>query len=182
MKLEWRDTQWGPEALLGDFAGDDGVRFSLMHMPTCHRRGPWRLLVEVADARREWGCFDEQDQPMRWYHSEQRAREEAQAIADVLVADHEGKTLARATVRIERGTPEWTYAWDALMAKTGDPDPSGRCPDCGEEWVYMATEVPVGSGQEAVSGSLHHVFRHRHHPKTQGRRYEFIPVREMVKR
>jgi hypothetical protein len=95
MKLEWKETSDGPEAILGDFHDDDGVRFSLLHMPTCYRRGPWRLLVEVEDRTRTWGCFDEQDQPMRWYHSELRAMEEAQAIADVLVEDHAKKTSGR---------------------------------------------------------------------------------------
>jgi hypothetical protein len=97
MKLEWKDTQWGPEAVLGDFAADDGVRLSIMHMPTCYRRGPWRLLVEIEDRNATWGCFDEQDQPMRWYHSLQRLQEEAQAIADVLMADHDRK-LERAQI------------------------------------------------------------------------------------
>lgn len=92
MKLEWHDTPYGPEATLGDFAGDDGVRFSIMHLPTCYRRGPWRLLVEVEDRNRTWGCFDDQDQPMRWYHSLGRLKEEAQAIADVLVTDHDRKS------------------------------------------------------------------------------------------
>jgi len=91
LMLDWKDTQWGPEAILGDFAGGDGVRFSVMHMPTCYRRGPWRLLIEIEDFKRTWGCFDSQDEPMRWYHSPERLKAEAQAIADVLVADHEGK-------------------------------------------------------------------------------------------
>lgn len=92
MKLDWKDTEFGPEAILGDFAGGDGVRFSLMLMPTCYRRGPYRLLVQVADRDRTWGCFDEADAPMRWYHSLLRANEEAQAIADVLTEDHDAKT------------------------------------------------------------------------------------------
>lgn len=91
MKLDWKDTPYGPEATLGCFDGGDGVRFSLLNMPTCYRRGPWRLLIEVDDRERTWGCFDEQDQPMRWYHSIERAKEEAQAIADVLAADHDAK-------------------------------------------------------------------------------------------
>lgn len=95
MKLDWKDTPYGPEAELGDFAGDDGVRFSLAHYPTCYRRGPFRLLIEVSDRNRTWGCFDEQDQPMRWYFSLERAKEEAQAIADVLVADHDRKVSQR---------------------------------------------------------------------------------------
>jgi hypothetical protein len=89
VKLNWIENEFaGRDALLGNFAEDDGVRFNLLHYPTCYRRGPWRLLIEVEDRNRTWGGFDDQDQPMRWFHSEQRALEEAQAIADVLIADH----------------------------------------------------------------------------------------------
>lgn len=91
MKLDWKETGHGQEAQLGNFDKESGVRFSLLHMPTCYRRGPWRLLVEIEDYEHTWGCFDDQDQPMRWYHSEERAKAEAQAIADVLVADHDHK-------------------------------------------------------------------------------------------
>ncbi len=77
------------EATLGDFAGGDGVRFTLDHRPTCYRRGPWNLLVEVArgPSHEKWGCFDAADMPERLYHVEECARREAQAIADVLRAD-----------------------------------------------------------------------------------------------
>lgn len=95
MTLDWRTQQYGPEARLGDFDGHDGVRFSITHMPSCYRRGPWRLLIEIEDRSRTWGCFDDQDQPMRWYHSEERAKEEAQAIANVLIEDHEKKAITR---------------------------------------------------------------------------------------
>lgn len=95
MKLDWKEMRYGPEATLGRFDDGDGVRFSLMHMPTCYRRGPWRLLVEVEDQERLWGCFDEQDQPMRWFHSLERAKEEAQAIADILLADRDRKVMSR---------------------------------------------------------------------------------------
>jgi hypothetical protein len=91
MNLDWKDTQFGPEAILGDFGAGDGVRFSVMHMATCYRRGPWRLLIEIEDQHRTWGCFDDQDEPTRYYHSLDRLKAEAQAIADVLVADHSRK-------------------------------------------------------------------------------------------
>ncbi len=88
--LHWRSftdiaTSWR-EAHLRDFAGGDGVRFSIEHVPSCHRRGPWKLLVEVCSGENHarWGCFDEQDQPQRWYHDEERAMLEAEAIARVL--------------------------------------------------------------------------------------------------
>lgn len=92
--LIWQDTQFGPEAQIGDFEAGDGVRFSVSHMPTCYRRGPWRLLIEVAGSPRKWGCFDDQDQPMRWYHSLERLKAEAQAIAEVLEVDVERKLKA----------------------------------------------------------------------------------------
>ena len=94
MTLDWKQTPYGEEVILGDFQGYNGVRLSIMHMPTCYRRGPWRLLVEVEISTHEWGCFDEQDQPMRWYHSLERLKEEAQAIADVLLGDYERKTMS----------------------------------------------------------------------------------------
>ena len=93
--LLWIETQHGLEVILGDFSAGNGVRFNLLHMATCYRRGPWRLLIEVEDYQRLWGCFDDQDQPMRWYHSKERAQDEAQAIADVLVADHAKKEILR---------------------------------------------------------------------------------------
>lgn len=95
MKLDWKDTPHGPEVILGNFDDDDGVRFSIMHLATCYRRGPWRLLIEIEDRNRTWGCFDDQDQPMRYYHSLERLKDEAQAIADVLVADHDRKAAER---------------------------------------------------------------------------------------
>lgn len=80
------------EATIGDFVGGDGVRFTLDHRPTCHRRGPWHLLIEVASGKfhHAWGCFDEQDQPSRWYHSQDAAQEEARLLAAVLLKDRWG--------------------------------------------------------------------------------------------
>jgi hypothetical protein len=77
------------EAILGDFDGGDGVRFSLIAQPTCYRRGVWKLLVEVAPGpmHHAWGCFDQADQPMRYYHLEFCALREAEALAAVLLAD-----------------------------------------------------------------------------------------------
>jgi hypothetical protein len=88
-RLVWVRAEHHREAIIGDFAGGDGVRFTLQHMPTCYRRGPWKLLVEVAHGsmHKAWGCFDDADQPMRYYHYENSAIAEAQAIARVLVAD-----------------------------------------------------------------------------------------------
>lgn len=94
-RLRWRRHGAYEEALLGDFEGGDGVRFSLEHRPTCYRRGSWRLLVEVAPGphHNDWGCFDAADQPERNYHSESCARREAQSIADVLLRDRKAKDV-----------------------------------------------------------------------------------------
>jgi len=90
--LEWEPldgSNLSEEAILGNPDIGDGVRFWISHMPTCYRRGPFRLGIEVAGGHRHhlWGCFDDQDQPMRWYHKKENALSEAQAIADVLWVD-----------------------------------------------------------------------------------------------
>ena len=46
--LSWNPVERREEAVLGDFARGDGVRFTLERHPTCYRRGEWKLLVEVA--------------------------------------------------------------------------------------------------------------------------------------
>lgn len=73
------------EATIGNFP-DDGVRFSITLHPTCHRRGPIKLLVEVGQGSGllKWGCFDDQDHPTRYYHHPSSALDEAQAIARAL--------------------------------------------------------------------------------------------------
>ena len=88
MPLDWKRTEFGDEAILGNFDDDDGVRFSLQHLPTCHIRGPWRLLIEVEDRKRVWPSFDLADSPMRWYHSFSRAQAEAEAIAEKMIEYH----------------------------------------------------------------------------------------------
>lgn len=87
--LAWKSYGGYREAILGDFEGGDGARFYLEHVPTCYRRGQYKLFVEVAQGKRHhwWGCFDAADQPLRWYHDEAAARSEAQHIADVLWTD-----------------------------------------------------------------------------------------------
>jgi hypothetical protein len=91
--LPWVKLKYHQEATLGDFNAGDGVRFSIEHYPTCYRRGPYKLVIEVNEAKvpHAWGCFDEQDQPVRFYHSEERAKQEAEAIATVLKQDREKK-------------------------------------------------------------------------------------------
>lgn len=89
MKLDWKGERFSQDASLGFFDREDGVRFNLMFLATNYRRGQWRLLVEIASHDYKWGCFDDQDQPMRYYFSEEVAKSEAQIIADILVADHD---------------------------------------------------------------------------------------------
>jgi len=91
-KLNWEaQGEYGAreEALVGDFYAGFGVRFSLEYRPSCYRRGPYCLLVEVAHGpdHIKWGCFDDADQPHRYYHKKANAIDEAQSIADVLVRD-----------------------------------------------------------------------------------------------
>lgn len=85
--LDWIKMSFGQEARL--WQADDGVTFTLTHHPTCYRRGPWRLLIEVIGGQNhhKWGCFDDQDQPMRYFHSEGNAKDEAEFIAKVLLED-----------------------------------------------------------------------------------------------
>ena len=87
--LVWKKIDGYQEASLGPYGNGDGVRFTLSFYLTCYRRGKWRLLIEVCGGpnHEKWGCFDEADQPMRWFHSEQNAKSESQLIANVLVAD-----------------------------------------------------------------------------------------------
>lgn len=74
-------------AVVGD--EKDGASFYLSCHPTCYRRGPWKLVVDVhgGEHHHKWGCFDEQDQPIRWYHHKDSALREAHAIATVLLGD-----------------------------------------------------------------------------------------------
>jgi len=89
LPLRWKPIggDSSQEAHLG--SKSDGVSFCLSYHPTCYRRGPWRLLVEVCHGRHhlDWGCFDDQDQPLRYYHSEETAKAEANALAAVLLKD-----------------------------------------------------------------------------------------------
>ncbi len=83
------DSYW--LAWLG--TGKDGVRFTASHHPTCHRRGPWRLLIDVAGGphHNDWGCFDEADQPLRYFHDVGNLLGEAETIADVLLKERLAK-------------------------------------------------------------------------------------------
>jgi len=76
-------------AEIGDYDAGDGARFHLEHQPSCYRRGPHKLILEIASGKRHhwWGCFDDADAPLRWYHDVAVAQSEAQRIADVLWAD-----------------------------------------------------------------------------------------------
>jgi hypothetical protein len=87
--LVWDKYEHHEEVVLGNFDGGDGVRFTLQFMMTCYRRGPYKLFIEIANGpgHEKWGCFDDADQPMRYYHFETNAKSEAQALACILVAD-----------------------------------------------------------------------------------------------
>ena len=74
------------EATLGNFLEGSGVRFSIEHWPTCNRRGPYTLLIEVEDHQKIWGCFDDQDQPRRYFHQLENLKSEANAIAEAILA------------------------------------------------------------------------------------------------
>jgi len=75
------------EAILSNPDDTDGVRITLQHHPSCHRRGPHKLLIEVLGTpyHHNWGCFDDQDQPARWYHDVKNARSEALLLAQMLL-------------------------------------------------------------------------------------------------
>lgn len=87
--LDWKPTGDGESYQVAQIGpgGDDFVRFYLIHRPTCHRRGPWVLRVEVCEGPNHiaWGCFDEQDQPTRYFHDPKNAMDEAARIATVLL-------------------------------------------------------------------------------------------------
>lgn len=88
-ELSWQKKDGYQEAIVGDFEGGDGLRLSLVHYPTNYRRGPWKLLIEIAGGphHHDWGCFDYDDQPERFYHHYESAILEAQTIVEVLVRD-----------------------------------------------------------------------------------------------
>ncbi len=67
----------------------DGMMFTKSYMKTCRRRGPFRLFIEECVGRNKpkWGCFDEVDQPMRWYHNPECLNIEARSLAIVLLQD-----------------------------------------------------------------------------------------------
>ena len=84
---------------------------------------------------------------------------------------------------LDHAAPEWSAAWTALAARTGDADMAAECPDTGEAWQYMGTvwveepiplALPLGSPPYIGGRGWYHEFRHRHHPKTQARRYERV--------
>src|SRR5687767_9230988 len=91
LKWDHHGSDVHQEAILAKWP-NDGIRFSLEFRPSCYRRGPWRLLIEVCldENHHRWGCFDDADQPERYYHYEESAKAEAEAIAIVLLKDRGG--------------------------------------------------------------------------------------------
>lgn len=128
-RLTWwkSETYSYRSALLGTHS--DGVRFTIEHMPTCYRRGPYRLHIEVllGEHHHQWGCFDAQDQPTRHYHKLEVALSEAQDIADVLWADRHGPCPVCDGKRCPTCCPEPTRKRDPVPE--GCEDCAG-CPDC----------------------------------------------------
>lgn len=86
-KINWLDKGNNLEGSIGN--KDDGVMFYLEFQPTCYRRGKYKLTIEICAGTNhvKWGCFDHQDQPMRYYHHTDTAMIEAQAIARILLRD-----------------------------------------------------------------------------------------------
>ena len=118
--LNWVSMGSWEEAVVGCFDDGDGVRFTLVPQPTCYRRGPWKLLVEVAFGPKHhlWGCFDDADQPLRYYHAKSHALAEAELIAKVLLEDRmrhnrKGEELGRE----KEGNPEAGLGWDREQAR-----------------------------------------------------------------
>lgn len=87
--LQFKNKNFGySEAILGNFYVGDGVRFTKHYHPTCYRRGEYRLTIEIAlEQHHKWGCFDDDDQPLRYYHNEDCLIQEADSIALVLLND-----------------------------------------------------------------------------------------------
>jgi len=77
---------------------------------------------------------------------------------------------------IERDTPEWDFMW-AELAKheyNKDNEQPTVCEFCGETWQYMDTAIYDKQWQ--------HCFRHRMHPKFDGKRcYLQFPVSQNFK-
>lgn len=129
-RLDWEKI--GNSAMvshLGDFPGGDGVRFVSQFFPTCHRRGKWRLTVEVAGGpgHELWGCFDDQDQPVRNYHSPETMFLEAEAIAEVLWQERAASSHELRASSFEpasRETPKLYFACAQHVRS---------CEACGEE-------------------------------------------------
>jgi hypothetical protein len=77
------------------------------------------------------------------------------------------------SVLMIKGGREWARAWQSLRFELLNTKFKGDrskclCPESGERWQYMGTEWVKNHG-----GWLH-VFRHRHHPVTKGRRVVYI--------
>jgi len=82
------------------------------------------------------------------------------------------KAIAPGLIMVERDTPEWDYMWGRLAdlpVNAGLPQPTVAFhDDAAEAWQYMGTER---HGSKWL-----HCFRHRCHPRTNGRLCELIPA------
>lgn len=135
--LVWSHPVWswdpttGPayvEGFLGS-GPDDGVRFTIEYRPTCYRRGPFCLHVEVCSGENHerWGCFDEQDQPLRYYHDVMNCLAEARLLAKVLWQDRQqgGGVVASADRKVagQCAFPGCTAVWrPGFLRNTSPPE------------------------------------------------------------
>jgi len=89
--LKWKEDNphYFEAILMFNNDPDDFARFGISICPTCYRRGPYRLLIEICGNENhiKWGCFDDQDQPTRYYHDLRNAISECELIARVLLID-----------------------------------------------------------------------------------------------
>jgi hypothetical protein len=68
---------------------------------------------------------------------------------------------------VARDDPEWDVMWKMVKLYHGGYD--CRCPDSGEVWQYMGSNL-------TPSGQWAHGFRHRNLPATQSREYWSCPA------
>lgn len=112
--LAWRKVEGGPcafyEATVGVWPAD-GVRFRLLDQPEYPRRGSWCLTIESCQGAFSgvWSLFDRTEQPMRFFHSLDCAKVEANLIAQALFAYRVQKIPGPATSPrpAQRGTGAW---------------------------------------------------------------------------
>lgn len=144
IELNWKPVSNYREVVLG--SNVDGVRFTLTYHPTCYRRGPWRLLIVVLEGpnHHAWGCFDDADQPLRYYHDEECALREANKIANVLWTDR--VATEKPILPNEENPPGFVVADWVFERQSGY---SGFRHKLTAEWIY-ATEFERRKAKASV--------------------------------